>query len=273
MTKKDFYKMAKKCVEEKTGRPVMFTTEYQDWYEHNIMTFADTEMPSTRVRIDGYFDDYRNGVPFPTVMQRLENLFTGTAAIVSIDLSHYNDARKMLVPVCVPYDEEALKNRPYIRILDIAMVLKLKVTEPLKGYADLTDEMAGVWNVPTKQMFSDAAVNITPFIKDLPNILGLPIRDGAKTLYYVTNDRREYGASVFFLLPEVREKLAEIFGGDYVIFPSSVHEVLAVGKDAIGLDQAKNMVREINRDVVDPKERLSDNIYFYDSLTKTINVF
>ena len=56
--------------------------------------------------------------------------------------------------------------------------------------------------------------------------------------------------------------IEEIFGGDYFILPSSIHEVIVVPD--LGIDDQEHdlneMVRKVNHMVVDPEDRLSDRV-------------
>lgn len=79
-------------------------------------------------------------------------------------------------------------------------------------------------------------------------------------LYLVTSSDGTYGASVI-LHPSVQSLLSEILG-EYLVLPSSVHEVLAIPSSfAPNLPEVANMVRTINQEVVEPSERLSDHVY------------
>ena len=79
------------------------------------------------------------------------------------------------------------------------------------------------------------------------------------------------GASVLFY-PGVQEKIAEAMGEGYTVLPSSVHEVLIV-PDSLSPGQMElaEMVRSVNKNVLDPKEVLSDNIYHYDRERKELS--
>ena len=82
-------------------------------------------------------------------------------------------------------------------------------------------------------------------------------------MYVLTNASRSLGAAAMFY-PDVKEKAAEIIGGDYYILPSSCHEVILV-PDTLEV-KAKDlceMVKEANRTVVEDKDILSDNVYHY----------
>jgi len=65
------------------------------------------------------------------------------------------------------------------------------------------------------------------------------------------------------------DKAAERAGGDFYILPSSIHEVLIVPDNGMmDLAALENMVREVNATTVDPSEKLTDNVYHYDSKDK-----
>ena len=84
-------------------------------------------------------------------------------------------------------------------------------------------------------------------------------------MYVLTNNRQFFGASVL-LQEEVLRRAGEVLGGDYVVLPSSVHEVILVPAAGVGMtpEECRQMVREINDTVVKPEERLSDKVKYYD---------
>lgn len=68
--------------------------------------------------------------------------------------------------------------------------------------------------------------------------------------------RTELFGAAAMLLPEL-EKLMD---GCYII-PSSIHEIILVDKEIMDLNYAKSMVQEVNHDVVDQKDFLSDEVF------------
>ncbi|MCR4763814.1 MAG: DUF5688 family protein [Lachnospiraceae bacterium] len=80
-------------------------------------------------------------------------------------------------------------------------------------------------------------------------------------VWFVSNRQKCFGASAI-LCPEVIRELHEHLGERFMILPASVHEVLCLSPDD---DDAparySDMVREINDQVVEPAERLSDHVY------------
>ena len=71
-----------------------------------------------------------------------------------------------------------------------------------------------------------------------------------------------------------KEALSEVYdqvGGDFVVLPSSIHEVLCLPiRDDMDAETLKNMVREVNGTQVAPNERLSDNVFKFDGSKLTL---
>lgn len=72
-----------------------------------------------------------------------------------------------------------------------------------------------------------------------------------------------YGAASI-LLPETQLRLWEMFPNGFLLLPCSIHEWIAVSCDDLTeeeLEYQQNMVRDVNKNVVIPVDRLSDEIY------------
>ena len=66
------------------------------------------------------------------------------------------------------------------------------------------------------------------------------------------------------LYPDVLKKLADTVNDDLVIIPSSIHEVLLLPERLAGTSRSLNeMVQEVNRQGVEPMDRLSDHVYYF----------
>ena len=87
--------------------------------------------------------------------------------------------------------------------------------------------------------------------------------DNDGSMFVLTNESGIFGASALFY-PGVIDRISEILGVGFYILPSSVHEVIILPD--IGQHNAedlKNMVMQANRTVVEPKDVLSDNVWYY----------
>ena len=72
------------------------------------------------------------------------------------------------------------------------------------------------------------------------------------------------GASVI-LYPDVLRMAAKKLGGDLLVLPSSIHEVILVRHENIGeYDKIAEFVKEINQKEVLSEDVLSDSVYRYE---------
>lgn len=91
------------------------------------------------------------------------------------------------------------------------------------------------------------------------------------SMYVITNESKLYGAASILYEGPLHE-LAEKFGSDLYILPSSVHEVIAVSADMGSPDDLAEMVYEINMEQVDIDDRLSNQVYCYDKDLRTLRL-
>lgn len=101
--------------------------------------------------------------------------------------------------------------------------------------------------------------------EEINNMLAeMPMMDDSP-MTVVTNDRSVNGAAVIFY-PDQMDEIAEKFGGDYFILPSSVHELLVIPDTGeFNHNELRAMVQEVNATQVMPKDQLSGDVYHYDS--------
>ena len=93
----------------------------------------------------------------------------------------------------------------------------------------------------------------------------LPLGEDEVTTYILTNQKEVDGA-IYFMSPEVVGAIAEALEDDLYILPCSVNEVLLVRASELedGVDELKEMVRDVNETVVSEKDILSYSVYYYD---------
>lgn len=83
-------------------------------------------------------------------------------------------------------------------------------------------------------------------------------------LYVLKTDRDCYGANVI-LRKDVMKGISERFNDDFYVLPSSQHEVIVISvKVSPPFEALQRMVKEINETEVEPQDRLSDDLFYYD---------
>lgn len=95
---------------------------------------------------------------------------------------------------------------------------------------------------------------------------------GDESMKILSNKSGQYGASAI-TDPELLSILSTEWGDDLYIFPSSVHECIAVPASMTeDIDYLRAMVRTVNMNEVEESERLSDSVYYYDRAEKRVRV-
>ncbi len=185
---------------------------------------------------------------------------------------------------------ELLQDIPYRCYLDMAIVYHLKIYGPEDQIttATITNHLMDKWEVMEEDLYEAASVN-TPQLdhvicEDLTMFLLGMLGDGDELknmladeknqvpLHTLTNQSMILGAATI-LYPGVLRDISDWMGGDLIILPSSIHEVLLLKyEDGMPLDELTAMVQEINRTEVPEKDILSEHVYLYRRNTDEIEI-
>lgn len=211
-------------------------------------------------------------------------------------LTQYEEAKKHLFMRVSNADKnvQVLEGVPFVEREDLAITFHIAVEETEAGRASaiVTNRMMETYGVTRNQLYKDALANspvITPVkINNLGELLGRMTLDGMKEmgaseeeirdakermdeanqdnpLIVVTNETGIDGAAAVFY-PGVMDQLGEEIKGDFFILPSSVHEIIVAPDDGrLSYSELKEMVTEINETQVAPEDRLTDEVYHYDT--------
>ena len=85
----------------------------------------------------------------------------------------------------------------------------------------------------------------------------------------ISNSEKSYGAAAI-CDKELLMKIAKEYDRNIVILPSSVHECILILENTPNMEELSNMVKEINYDIVDKEDLLSDHAYFFNRETNEI---
>lgn len=179
-------------------------------------------------------------------------------------------------------NEELLAKVPHDRIEDLAVVYRfiMEINEDGRASILVNNDLIERMGVTHEQLRADALENspeIRPAVIQGMNevmkemmgpeayeMFGIP-DDTEEMMFIATVPDKNSGAGVL-AYQDFMDQAAEKIGGDFFILPSSIHEILLVPDDGQkGADELKAMVMDVNATQVSPEERLSDNVYHYDS--------
>lgn len=238
------------------------------------------------VALDGVFDVYRE-------LPEEERVNRAVETVLKAQERSVQDVEKLREWISKLHDYEEVKNLiryklvnaeknqgliatlPHIPYLDLAIVFYLEMYENPHGIASLrlNQGLLDFWEISPEELCRKALENtlkLQPYeFSNLAEKLGVPeeMRPGVhnveKMLYVLSNKNGVNGASVI-LYPGVMELCADRLGGDLIVLPSSIHEVLIMrcGNDDDFQEFART-VQEINAMEVLPEEVLSDHVYRY----------
>ena len=161
--------------------------------------------------------------------------------------------------------------------LDLSAVVRVILKMDKEGMASmaLSKGAAEILGMTEEEIYAAALANtLRLFPPKLMNLgryvemsIGgkLPFGEDEVTTYILTNQKEVDGA-IYFMSPEVVGAIAEALEDDLYILPCSVNEVLLVRASELedGVDELKEMVRDVNETVVSEKDILSYSVYHYD---------
>ncbi|WP_303136990.1 DUF5688 family protein [uncultured Eubacterium sp.] len=91
----------------------------------------------------------------------------------------------------------------------------------------------------------------------------------SSNMYVFTNGPGMFGANAMLFEDQLYD-FSQKFGGDFYIIPSSIHDLIAVCPEMCTPEMLADLVYEVNREQVDIGERLSNEVYFYDSNAREV---
>lgn len=163
-------------------------------------------------------------------------------------------------------------DRPYMPVMDMVACLRCPFDsiDDQVAYIPVTNHLLDALGLKVDEVFERGIENLTndavihPMRRIIEEILDLhdePVDGFSDNMYIVTNSNAAYGAGLM-LSKSIQSELLDIFGRKGImILPSSIHEFIAIPGDFMTLDEAREMVREINATEVAPEERLTDEVY------------
>lgn len=141
-------------------------------------------------------------------------------------------------------------NRPRYKIIDAVDMVSLDIR--LHEIMDAANENC-----------KKVGYNIMLMEEAISEITGMEISSETFCPIYVgTNPERILGASIL-MYETYLEDLATQIKDDLCIAPSSIHEVLIFPLSLVNPARIIEIVRDVNRTVVLPQEKLSDSAYIY----------
>ena len=178
-------------------------------------------------------------------------------------------------------NEEYLKDRPYKKVLDLAIIFVVLLNEKEGEIAAqvLWTQMEA-WGIDIEELYLTAIENfrkeefiITNMTSLFPAELAEELEMGID-MYIFSTKKRIQGARAI-LRVDMLKTFADKKGCNLFILPSSVHEVLLICEEKyMCVAGLKAIVSSVNgdSDVIAAEEVLSDSVYYYDREKEEIRI-
>lgn len=252
------------------------------------------------IYIDGMYEKYVTGAALTDLVSeaastRIEhdvsNIGKTNPGVGLMDMLHdYDQAKENLVIFICNTERNQNRLRGTVRrdVGEFSEVYRLCVSfGDNTGSVAVSPSMLKDWGISVEQLHADAIAaenKREPYLMTMHSMLDHlmsggepvnmlkeeadPFRDDVfdDYLYVLTTADKTNGAHLM-LRDDVLAKAGDIFGENFYVLPSSVHEVLLTRMSSGGDPQALNeMVKSINGDgqAMNPVDILSDNAYAYD---------
>lgn len=257
-----------------------------------MVTVGESKM-SMAFRLKEVYSDFELGDDMNAIVNRVCNTIkdnipvaTSKGNTVKDFVTDYNQVKDYLYLRLIPGNSPALKDAPHKLIGDMAEVVSVQVPAMSdangKSVVMISNPLMDLYGVDQEQLFSDAEMACTKkeplklvplgdMIRHLIDLEELPDpADVGITTYIASNTSGFHGAGVV-VYPDFFEKSVAELGGSFWMLPSSVHEFILIKDD--GRQKASDlnrMIRDVNKNVLEPRDFLSDQCYHYDAIEKVL---
>lgn len=252
------------------------------------------------IYLEPFYERYEKGEDFDNIIKMMLEFEENSKLNFDFDVSNFTDFEEVKDNIyyrIVNYEAnlEMLESVPHTKFLDFAKVYYVLVKDENYGEGSIliNNEHMKIWGVTENEIEKVATINtetkIQPTVKnikeiikkklmwafkelkedgEIPEELNIPNLDniGEYPMYVVSNEQGYFGASVMMYAGFLKV-VSDVMKDDLIILPSSVHEIIFIKFEDAGYNfvgDLREMVENVNKEVVDREEFLSNNVYFFD---------
>ena len=269
-------------------------TKNNDQRLTGLAVFTEESGIAPNIYLDQYFAQYEEGRDMESILQEIADVRESMEIAGEFDAGFITDFDRVRDKIfCrlvnAETNEEYLSNKPHMQMEDLAVVYAVHMQAPPfgRGSVSITDNLMEGYGITAEELHEIALHNLSESsiefksMRDVliemmfpeglsendPRAAMLPPEEGMPSMYVLSNAEKLNGAAAV-LDGKTMEDIAEKLGGDYVVIPSSIHEVIILPiTEGLDRQDIEQIIQNVNAGQVAPEERLSGHAYQYDSLT------
>lgn len=264
---------------------------------------------SPTIYLEKYYDRWNQGISLEQISNEICREYEVNHCGMYMDVKSFYDfeiMKEKIVYKLIHYDHnrELLKDVPYRRFLDLAVVYYLLVEDPFigSGTALIHHKQREMWQVDEEKLYEMAVCNtdrllgneITPMGQVIRELLQRDMRRQLEadmemgictgeqvdlwaveildqmlpkdhhTMFVVSNHNKYLGAAAI-LNQERLLSFASKLGCGFHVIPSSIHEMILIPEtESLQREDLQRLLQEINEDGENVQDYLSDQVYYCD---------
>lgn len=272
----------KEFLPENVSVSLCSTNKINDTVCHGLRFFEEGKNVSPVIYLEKPWQDYQNGRTMEAILDELSQYHDAKLPLPEADLRmEYENAKDRITFFVVNKGENRQNLRNLLHrdigcgFVEVCAVHYKDENEEMISNVMITRSIAQTWGIDETEIWKAAEQN-TP--EHLPVILqslqsamfGKPEDEfqnenlGNEIAYVLTNTEKYRGAAVLFY-PGMQQRIAEYFGKNYYVLPSSIHELLIIPeREKMQPEEMERNVKEINASAVRKEDFLSDKVLYYD---------
>lgn len=242
------------------------------------------------VYLEKYFTQYQDGEDMDTIIDEIATVFVENDVkdFDINDLTNYSRVKDRIYArlINTESNKEYLANKPHTEFADLSVMYAVNIGMNANGMSSvpITYSMLEGFGITKEELHDVAIQNIKEddiYFKTMRDVLVemmfpygvdesdpmammLPPEEENPSMYVLSNKNKTHGA-VTILNKKIMDGISDRLGGDFIVIPSSIHEViiLPAPKEAMDANELKSMIQEVNAGQVAPADVLSDHPYIY----------
>lgn len=267
-----------------------------------LLILTQNQNVSPTIYLNPFWKAYEEGVPFADIMEKIMQIYREDTPKENVDMEFFKDFNQVKDRICYRLihgkeNEELLEKIPHIEFLDLAVCFYYAYRGETLGEGSILihNTHMKMWKTDTAALLRLAQENSPRLFPWECNSMEDVIRELMKeqqersggtaaeeeeqrrflndmSMQILTSKNHIHGA-VCILYPGLLELLSDRAGANLFILPSSIHEVILLAdRGHENVNGLKEMIGDVNRTQVEPEEVLSDNLYYYDRVEKTVKI-
>ncbi len=239
------------------------------------------------IYLEPYFKRYENGEDLGKILRNIAMVHLSRETERDYDVKGLTDFEQVRDRIsCRLVNQEMnsgyLSGRPYTQLEDLAVIYDISL-DGRRVSTPVTNELMQVYGITVNELHEIALHNLADSEIELINMWEIAAEEVSREgvsgndepvsmqeeapfqMYVLTNAEKLNGATAA-LDKKTMEDISVKMGGDFVVVPSSIHEMIILPvKEGADSQRLEQMVQEMNATQVAPEDRLSNHVYQYDS--------